>query len=103
MVFPAAITDTVVLAIPFFDVTEEIALIGIISVSLFRNPVNNADVPKVNAPAASFPPDRPARDHSNRSGNTCTFAFFPATCDVNSNSAPSPTTTSPLRQTEKMP
>ena len=82
---PAVITLTVVFTIPFFDVTDDTERTGIISVSLFRTPVAKADAPNVNTAAVTFPPDRPARDHSIRSGNTETFAFFPATCDVNDN------------------
>jgi hypothetical protein len=83
---PEVITDTFVFMNPSRDVvTLDMLLTGIISVPLlpFLKPVARNDMPKVSAPAVSFPPDTPrGRIHSIRSLKTETFAFFPSIWDV---------------------
>lgn len=78
---PEVITDTIVLLNPSrFVVTEEIDLIGIISVpeSPFFTPVASIDRPAVNTPAVSFPADTPRGfSHSTRLLKMRTTAFFP--------------------------
>lgn len=62
MVLPAVMTDTIVFAIPFLVVTDDMERIGIISVYLFRTPVARA--PSVNVTAVSLAAESPERIHS---------------------------------------